>query len=202
MTGMLSYLNASPPAVSGTGATYTYSNLAFGLMAAILSGTKPPGTNGFTRLVRERLLDPLSMGSAYFNKAPIALLPQAYSYEYGKAPPYSATAPGWPLFPAYFGAGGLVASANDMLQWLKFNMGLIEVGSLTSLLPALQTPSTTVEAWGTTQLGLGWFITPGSASGRARSGRTAVLRGRTATSSSCRATRRVRRPRKPACSSC
>ena len=101
------------------------------------------------------------MGSAYFNKAPIALLPQAYFYEYGAAPPYSATAPGWPLFPAYFGAGGLVASANDMLQWLKFNMGLIEVGSLTSLLPALQTPSTTVEAWGNTQLGLGWFITPG-----------------------------------------
>jgi Beta-lactamase len=43
MTGMLSYLNASPPAVSGTGTTYTYSNLAFGLMAAILSGTTPRG---------------------------------------------------------------------------------------------------------------------------------------------------------------
>jgi serine-type D-Ala-D-Ala carboxypeptidase/endopeptidase len=50
-----------------------------------------------------------------------------------------------------------------MLQWLKFNMGLIQVESLTPLLPALQTPSTTVEAWGNTQLGLGWFITPASA---------------------------------------
>jgi serine-type D-Ala-D-Ala carboxypeptidase/endopeptidase len=163
MTGMLSYLNASPPAVSGTGTTYTYSNLAFGLMAAILSGTNPPGTNGFTSLIRKRLLNPLSMGSKYFNKVPIALLPQAYAYDYTSSPPYWATAPGWPLFPAYFGAGGLVASANDMLQWLKFNMGLMKVESLTSLLPALQTPSTTVEAWGTTQLGLGWFITPGSA---------------------------------------
>jgi serine-type D-Ala-D-Ala carboxypeptidase/endopeptidase len=163
MTAMLSYLNASPPAVSGTGTTYTYSNLAFGLMAAILSGTNPPGTNGFTRLVRERLLDPLSMGSVFFNKAPIALLPQAYAYEYATAPPYWATAPGWPLFPAYFGAGGLVASANDMLQWLKFNMGLVQDRTLTPLLPVLQTPSTKVEAWGTTQLGLGWFITPSSA---------------------------------------
>lgn len=162
MTGMLSYLNASPPTVSGTGTIYTYSNLAFALMAAILSGTNPPGTNGFARLVRERLLHPLSMGSVYFNEAPIALLPQAYAYDYAASPPYSATAPGWPLFPAYFGAGGLVASAKDMLQWLKFNMGLMDVTSLTPLLPALQTPSTSVEAWGTTQLGLGWFITPGS----------------------------------------
>ena len=101
MTGMLSYLNGNPPAVSGTGTTYTYSNLAFGLMAAILSGTNPPGTNGFTRLVRERLLDPLSMESVFFNKTPIALLPQAYAYEYGTAPPYWATAPGWPLFPLF-----------------------------------------------------------------------------------------------------
>ena len=51
-----------------------------------------------------------------------------------------------------------------MLQWLKFNMGLVQDKTLTPLLPALQIPSTTVEAWGTTQLGLGWFITPSSAS--------------------------------------
>jgi D-alanyl-D-alanine-carboxypeptidase/D-alanyl-D-alanine-endopeptidase len=51
-----------------------------------------------------------------------------------------------------------------MLQWLLFNMGIVQNSSLTPLLPALQTPSTTVEAWGTTQLGLGWFITPASGS--------------------------------------
>jgi serine-type D-Ala-D-Ala carboxypeptidase/endopeptidase len=160
VTGMLSYLNASPPAVSGTGTTFTYSNLGFALMAAILSGTNPPGINGFSRLVKQCLLDPLSMGSMYFNQLPIELLPQCYAY--ANATSYSATTPGWVLFPAYFGAGGLVASASDMLSWLMFNMGIIQVQSLTSLLPVLQTPSTSVETPDNNQLGLGWFINPTS----------------------------------------
>jgi hypothetical protein len=50
-----------------------------------------------------------------------------------------------------------------MLRWLLFNMGVVQDSTLTPLLPALQTPSTTVEAWGTTQLGLSWFITPATA---------------------------------------
>ncbi len=63
------------------------------------------------------------------------------------------------FFPAYFGAGGVVATPSDMFQWLLFNMGITQNSALTGLLPALQTPSTPVK-WGTNQLGLGWFINP------------------------------------------
>jgi D-alanyl-D-alanine-carboxypeptidase/D-alanyl-D-alanine-endopeptidase len=166
LTAMLSYLDASPPAVSGTGTAYSYSNLGFAIMSAVLASTtaNPPKIGAFARLIGSNLLDPLGMQSYYFSQTQIASLPLGYQYNYESKPPYWAIAPGWSLFPAYYGAGGLVASANDMLQWLLFNMGIVQDSTLTPLLPALQTPSTTVEAWGTTQLGLGWFITPASGS--------------------------------------
>jgi D-alanyl-D-alanine-carboxypeptidase/D-alanyl-D-alanine-endopeptidase len=166
LTAMLSYLDASPPAVSGTGSAYTYSNLGFAIMSAVLASTtaNPPTVGAFARLVGNNLLDPLGMQSHYFNRTQIASLPIGYQYNYDDKPKYWQIAPGWSLFPAYYGAGGLVASASDMLQWLLFNMGIVQNSSLTPLLPALQTPSTTVEAWGTTQLGLSWFITPASGS--------------------------------------
>jgi CubicO group peptidase (beta-lactamase class C family) len=166
LTAMLSYLDANPPAVSGTGSVYTYSNLGFGIMSSVLASAKtnPPTVGAFARLMHSNLLDPLGMQSYYFNRTPIASLPLGYQYDYDSKPPYSPIAPGWVLFPAYYGAGGLVASPRDMLRWLLFNMGVVQNSTLTPLLPALQTPSTTVEAWGTTQLGLGWFITPATAS--------------------------------------
>lgn len=165
LTAMLSYLDASPPALSGIGSVYNYSNLGFAIMSAILASTKanPPKVGAFARLIGSHLLEPLSMQSYYFSQTPIASLPMGYQYNYESKPPYWQIAPGWELFPAYYGAGGLVASASDMLQWLLFNMGIVQNSTLTPLLPALQTPSTTVEAWGTTQLGLGWFITPATA---------------------------------------
>jgi hypothetical protein len=49
------------------------------------------------------------------------------------------------FFPAYFGAGGIVASPNDMLQWLLFNMGINQYAGLTPLRPVLQQPSTSVK---------------------------------------------------------
>jgi len=165
LTAMLSYLDANPPAVSGTGSTYTYSNLGFAIMSAVLASatTNPPTVGAFARLIRSNLLDPLGMQSCYFSQTPIASLPLGYQYNYESKPPYWKIAPGWSLFPAYYGAGGLVASPSDMLRWLLFNMGVVQDSTLTPLLPALQTPSTTVEAWGTTQLGLSWFITPATA---------------------------------------
>jgi D-alanyl-D-alanine-carboxypeptidase/D-alanyl-D-alanine-endopeptidase len=163
LTAMLSYLDANPPAVSGTSSTCTYSNLAFSIMAAVLASTmaNPPTTGAFARLMASKVLAPLNMQSRYFSQTDIASLPMGYQYNYSPKTSYAPIAPGWSLFPAYYGSGGLVASASDLLQWLLFNMGLIQNSALTPLLPALQNPST-VQTWGTTQVGLGWFISPGS----------------------------------------
>ncbi len=129
-------------------------------MASILGsngGAKQPSLRHFETLVRESIFEPLSMHSTFFDKASLAELPLGYDYDYGNTPPYAAAAPGWPFFPAYFGAGGIVASPNDMWQWLVFNMGITQSSILSPLLPSLQSASTTV-VWGDNQLGLGWFI--------------------------------------------
>jgi D-alanyl-D-alanine-carboxypeptidase/D-alanyl-D-alanine-endopeptidase len=164
LTAMLSYLDANPPAVSGTSTAYTYSNLAFSIMAAVLASTtaNPPTNGAFSRLMASNVLAPLNMQSRYFNQTQIASLPTGFQYSYSDKLPYSPIAPGWSLFPAYYGSGGLVASASDMLQWLLFNMGLIQNSALTPLLPALQNPSTKVGPYSDGQLGLGWFLSSGS----------------------------------------
>lgn len=165
LPAMLGYLNAGPPRVDGTGKIYTYSNLAFAIMSAVLRCSAPgaPWELVFTDVMRNTILDPLGMSSShFFGDTRIQHLPLGYDYNNDSPPAYSKIAPGWDLLPAYNGPGGLVASANDMMRWLLFNMGIVKNSILTPLLPALQTPSTMVEAkfvWGKSQLGLGWFIT-------------------------------------------
>jgi CubicO group peptidase (beta-lactamase class C family) len=158
LPAMLSYLDASPPAVSNTGGQYTYSNLGFALMAAILSGS-PPNLAAFADLMHSNIFAPLGMKSTFFDAVSLARLPLGYDYDYQQSPVFAAIAPGWNFFPAYFGAGGIVASPNDMLQWLMFNMGINQYAALTPLLPVLQQPSTSIK-FGNNQLGLGWFISP------------------------------------------
>lgn len=158
LPAMLSYLDACPPVITNTGENYTYSNLGFSLMAAILSGSSPDIAN-FVQLMKSKVFDALDMRSRYFDATSLARLPLGYEYAYGQSPVFAPIAPGWAFFPAYYGAGGIVASPNDMLQWLLFNMGINQYAGLSELLPALQQPSTAV-TWGNIQLGLGWFINP------------------------------------------
>jgi len=163
MPGMLSYLGAAPPPVTSPGQRFTYSNLAFAIMSAILASGGTIGdrrVGAFVRLMRENVFGPLGISATYFDDASLAELPLGYNYNYGSSPAYSTAQPGWVFFPAYFGAGGIVATPNDMLQWLRFNMGIVRNAQLSPLLSVLQTPVTTVTA-GVTRLGLGWFISPG-----------------------------------------
>lgn len=171
MPAMLSYLSAAPPPVTSPGQQYTYSNLAFAIMSAILAsgGTiGDPRVGAFVRKMREHVFEPLGIPATYFNSASLAQLPLGFNYNYQESPAYSASPPGWVFFPAYFGAGGIVATPNDMLQWLLFNMGIVQNAQLSPLLPVLQTPATTVTPPNTdTRLGLGWFISPGGNSSSA-----------------------------------
>ncbi|HET8920120.1 MAG TPA: serine hydrolase, partial [Xanthobacteraceae bacterium] len=90
-------------------------------------------------------------------------LPLGFHYEPGSRG-RRPIAPGHPLFPAYFGGGGIIATPDDMFKWLLFNMGITRDAELTPLLPVLHRPSTKVTAshpansdeW--YELGLGWFI--------------------------------------------
>jgi D-alanyl-D-alanine-carboxypeptidase/D-alanyl-D-alanine-endopeptidase len=165
MPAMLSYLSAAPPPITSRGQRYTYSNLAFSIMSAILAsgGTiGDPRVDAFVRLMHENVFGPLGISATYFDAASLAELPLGFNYNYVGSPTYSAAQPGWVFFPAYFGAGGIVATPNDMLQWLLFNMGIVQNAQLSPLLPVLQTPATTVTPPNTdTRLGLGWFISPG-----------------------------------------
>ncbi|PNG26515.1 serine hydrolase domain-containing protein [Methylocella silvestris] len=156
---MLSYLNASPPPLAGLNQQYFYSNLGFALMAAVLSGGSLE-LRTFTDLVAAKLFKPLGLNCCFFDWASLEHLPLGYNYDYSiePKPPFSAATPGWPLFPAYFGAGGIVASTADILQWLLFNMGLVS-NALSTTLAATQSSATTVK-WGDQSLGLGWFLSP------------------------------------------
>jgi D-alanyl-D-alanine-carboxypeptidase/D-alanyl-D-alanine-endopeptidase len=164
MQHMLSFLDALPPCVSQTGKKFTYSNLAFAIMSAIIaSHNGKPREGVFVNKIREHIFDRLFLhGATFFDEVSLIDLPLGFHYESWPASAYTAMQPGHALFPAHFGAGGIVATPNDMLKWLLFNMGITQDKQLTPLLPVLQTRSTCVTANGY-QLGLGWFINPACA---------------------------------------
>jgi serine-type D-Ala-D-Ala carboxypeptidase/endopeptidase len=171
MPAMMSFLQAFPPRPSSPGVNYSYSNLAFALMSAIIAseGSNPnPRAGAFVKKIREYIFDPLGLEAKFFTEVSLADFPLGYncSYVTSNIPTYTATSPGSPFFPAYFGAGGIVATPKDMFRWLLFNMGAIRNNLLTPLLAALQMPSTTVTS-GASQFGLGWFINPSGPSGSA-----------------------------------
>ena len=168
LQGMISFLNASPPGLSWPNESYTYSSLAFAIMSAIIGSdgkSELPAVHGFTRKMREHVFEPLGLTATFFNQTSLAELPLGFHHEPGSRG-YWPTPPGHPLFPAYFGAGGIVATPDDMFKWLLFNMGITRDEELTPLLPALHRPSTQVttsdpantEDW--YELGLGWFVNP------------------------------------------
>jgi serine-type D-Ala-D-Ala carboxypeptidase/endopeptidase len=173
MPGMLSYLHEAPPSLSWPNESFTYSNLAFAIMSAIIAAedkTNIPVIHTFVRKMQEHIFKPLGLGAKFFNGASLADLPLGFGYDYWPpdydSPGFWPKPPGHPLYPAYFGAHGVVATPDDMRKWLLFNMGIVRDDRLTPLLPLLQTPSTPITTddpagsndW--YRLGLGWFISP------------------------------------------
>src|SRR5262249_2432519 len=140
----------------------------FAIMSAIIAAednVEIPVVHAFVKKMREYVFKPLDLSAKFFNEASLAELPLGFTYAYWPSskysrPVYSPQPPRHSLYPAYFGAHGIVATPEDMLKWLKFNMGIIKDTKLTPLLSALQTPSTSLtDGWGN-RLGLGWFINP------------------------------------------
>jgi CubicO group peptidase (beta-lactamase class C family) len=172
LQGMIGFLNARPPQLLGPGKRYAYSNLGFAIMSAIIASDGKdgvPSVHAFTRKMRECIFEPLGLDATFFNEACLARLPLGFKYDYWPSPSYSypgysPKAPGHLLYPAYFGSSGIVATADDMLKWLKFNMGIIANKNLTPLLSALHQLSTKVTTLDKdnppdgSELGLSWFI--------------------------------------------
>ena len=135
------------------GASYEYSNLAFGLLGDALARSNHLS---YGNLVKQRILDPLgmSMSGTSFTQAMRAHLAPGHD-ENGKP------AANWDLN-ALAGAGAIRSTANDMLRYLEANMGV----KRTSLEPAMkfaQQPRLGIDngmriglAWMTTDKGIIW----------------------------------------------
>jgi len=162
--GMLGYLSMTPLVPKAPNSAYRYSNLGFSIMAQIAPlFDRSSQLPDFGTLMSERVLDPLGMKDTFFFED-LSIDEFALGYTYSTSP-QTAVGPGWPELPAYNGAGGVVSTPNDMLTWLRYNMGLIntkKTESLTALLPLLQSPATPVLAFDEYQLGLSWFLSPSS----------------------------------------
>lgn len=155
---MLGYLKGVGTATwkpTDIGKAYTYSNLAFSILAQLLPQfDASTGSQDLSELMAELVFGPLHMNStAYFGDIFLDQLPVGYSYPGG-----SAAAPGHNVFPAYYGGGGVVSTPSDMLQWLQFNMGMVSNTALHPILKKTQTPSTKVMTPTGGEMGLGWFL--------------------------------------------
>ncbi len=135
---MFSYLANTDLTVNAPGTAYTYSNLGFAILAQTASVAAVERIGQFGELLRSEIIRPLAMNATkLFYQVGFNQLPLGYSSHGPKGDP---NAPGMAEFPAYYGAGGLLSTPRDMMLWLKFNMGIIQNSTLSSLLPTLQAP--------------------------------------------------------------
>jgi CubicO group peptidase (beta-lactamase class C family) len=131
------------------GAEYEYSNLGTGLLSIALA--RRAGTD-FETALRDRVFRPLGMRSTVISMTPAlqSRMTTAHSSVFHLAP-----TPLWDFTPAFFGAGALRSSANDLLTFLAANLGFIETP-----LAAAMARMRTVHRDGadTFKMGLGWQI--------------------------------------------
>ena len=149
---MYSYLHDGNVAVSGTGTTFTYSNMAPALLANALPAAIGSELS-FAELLARDVTGPLKMsGTRPYVEVSFTQIPQAFQ---NGTPMYS----GWNQLPAFLGGSGLVSTVNDMLTWLKLSMGMMPESPLHAIVKPMQTPSTTVISTSANdELGIGWFL--------------------------------------------
>lgn len=140
------------------GAEYEYSNLGVGLLGHALA--RAAGTT-FPALVQERILDPLDMDmTSYVREGEIAEW-LARGHNDGEVVPY------WDLTEAIAGAGGLRSNLQDMLTYLRANVGPANTDLERAMRAAQQVRHRYEPDFA---MGLGWAV-------RERGGRTIVSHG-------------------------
>jgi CubicO group peptidase (beta-lactamase class C family) len=127
-----------------------YSNLGVGLLGHALM--LKAGTD-YEELVSERIFRPLSMGSSgiTFSDSMSERLAPAYAANGG----ILFSVENWDL-PTFAGAGAIRSTAEDMLQYLAANIGLLD----SPLISAMELAQQPREDFGAenTKIGLGWII--------------------------------------------
>jgi D-alanyl-D-alanine-carboxypeptidase/D-alanyl-D-alanine-endopeptidase len=130
-------------------AEWEYSNLGAGLLSLVLA--RRAGTD-FETALRDRVLRPLSMASTVISLTPAlqSRMTAAHSSVFHLAP-----TPLWDFTPAFYGAGSLRSSANDLLTFLAANLGYVNTP-----LSAAMARMRTVQREGADnfKVGLGWRI--------------------------------------------
>lgn len=127
------------------GATYEYSNLGFGLLGYALAQSEH---TGWSALTDDRILKPLGMtmsGAALSDAMRAHLAPGHDSIGNG--------AKNWD-FDALAGAGAIRSTANDLLRYMKANMG-IDQSPLAAAMKLAQAPLS--DANKTNRIGLAWM---------------------------------------------
>ena len=129
------------------GDKYLYSNLGYGLLArALVRRLNGSEDQLYARIITKAL--GMTDTAVNLNPAQHARLSLSYLKGGGLAP---ETGPG---FPAMAGAGGAHSTLRDMMRYLDFHLGRMQV-PLASLLPVMFEPRHASEA-PNTSVGLGW----------------------------------------------
>lgn len=131
------------------GTRYSYSNLGAGLLGWILA--RHAGVD-YPELVRRRITAPLAMGSTGTVLTPELSARLAQGHD-----PDGEVVPNWD-FDALAGAGAIRSNIDDMLLYLKANLGMTQT-SLRTAIDASQKSQRAIENGGS--IGLGWHIAPG-----------------------------------------
>ena len=128
------------------GAEFEYSNLGFGLLGHALG--RAAGKE-YRDLVRERILEPLGMRMTSYDRQGDVAAWHAQGYtERGEAAPF------WDASEAIAGAGGLRASVEDMLVYLRAQVGPAD----TDLERAMRVAQQEHQRYPENAIGLAWAI--------------------------------------------
>jgi CubicO group peptidase (beta-lactamase class C family) len=128
---------------------WEYSNLGVGLLSVALA--RRAGTD-FETALRDRVFRPLGMSSTVISLPPSlkSRMTTPHSSVFRLAP-----TPLWDFTPAFFGAGALRSSANDLLTFLAANLGYVK----TPLAAAMaRTRAVHRDGVDNFRMGLGWRI--------------------------------------------
>jgi CubicO group peptidase (beta-lactamase class C family) len=143
------------------GSGFSYSNAGFSIAGAVLEAVSG---QSFEDVVRDRLLAPLGMTRATFRADeaithPVAL-PHWVKGDVARVLRGGGWQPGWELAPLDRPAGGLIASAEDLIGWCRFQLTGVDVAGSEILTAAslrrLHTPVVTADR--RDDIALDWFV--------------------------------------------
>jgi len=132
--------SASPSCRTGSpGQRYNYSNYAFGVLGELLArhdGFSSGATSAWEQDDQANVTDPLGMSDTHSWFGWRAISPATFNARRA-TPVRHAVPPYFPPAPYADAAAGLYSSANDMMKWLSFSMGLSGTPDLSAARPYL-----------------------------------------------------------------